>query len=133
MLYLGSDNFIPISEWNEDDPKVAFNYPVTKPEHFSKRNVYYVNSTECCGCGFRQKIDVQYLELSESENKNDNQTQLHKHVAKFLETENFIELFGCWAGSENDLETRKEINVSELLGEDFYFAENEIVTVKNEV
>lgn len=130
MLYLGSDNLIPIDEWNQENPKVAFNDPVMKPEHFSKANVYFVNSTECCGCGFKQKIDVQYVDLSESENKSENQSQLHKHISKFLESENFIELFGCWAGSENDLETKREVQISELIEDDFYFAENELVIVK---
>ncbi len=130
MLYLGSDKHIPLILWSEKNPNVAFNNPVTKPKHFSKKNVYYVNSTECCGCGFRQKNDVLHPDFTEIEEKNKNQRQLYEHLSSFLSDENDIELFGCWAGSENDVTEKREINVSELLKEDFYFAENELVKVR---
>ncbi len=62
MLYLGSDKELEISKFDFANPKVQVteikkkSHPVTK--HFSKTNVYYVASTEACGCSFKQEEDV---------------------------------------------------------------------------
>ncbi len=129
MLYLASDSEIPLSLWSKTNQNVCFTKPVIKPPQFSKKNILYVNSTECCGCGFKQEDDVLHPDFSEIDEKIKNQCQLHKHLSNFLNEETSIELFGCWAGSENDLEKQREIQVDELLKDDFYFAENELITV----
>ena len=130
MLYLASARNIPLSLWSKTNPKVAFNEPLIKPKHFSKNNIFYVNSTECCGCGFRQEVDVLHPDFSEKNEKDKNQIQLYEHILGFLNQEDFIELFGCWAGGEDNLENSREIRVIDLIDDDFYFAENELITVK---
>ena len=129
MRDMASDNEIPTSVWNQSNPSVCFNNNGIKPPHFSKKNIYYVNSTDCCGCKFKQEDDALCPDFSEIEEVNKNQYQLHEHLTDFLKDETTIELFGCWAGSENDLEKRREIQVDELLKDDFYFPENELIRV----
>ncbi|HEX8251269.1 MAG TPA: hypothetical protein VF599_24060 [Pyrinomonadaceae bacterium] len=132
MLYLASDQEIPLTLWSKENANVCINLPVFTPKHFSKKHVYFVNSSECCGCGFRQEEDVSYPDFSEIESTNKNQAQLYKQLSDLLKCEDSVELFGCWAGSEEDLENRKEIRLSDFLNESFYFNENELLVVMKE-
>jgi hypothetical protein len=130
MLYLASDKIIAKTLWSKSNPNVCVTEPRTIPKHFSKKYIYYINSTECCGCGFRQENDAFYPDFSEIESKNKNQLQLYETLYELLNGENYVELFGCWAGGEDDLEEKREIAVGELLKDEFYFMENELITVK---
>lgn len=134
MLYLGSDQHLQTVEWTEENPKVTISEIESnqiKPKHFSKNNVSYVASMEGCGCGFRQEFDFNYPDFSEIEVKKENQNQLHKQLKELLEKEISLELFGTWAGGEEECEVKKEIKVDDLLKDDFYFAENELIVIGN--
>lgn len=132
-LYLGSDNDLNVFEWNTKNPQAAVHEIkgvfASKPKHFTKKNVYSVSSSETCGCGFRQETDVNFPDLSEIESKNKNQKDLFNIVNEILDEENFVELFGCWAGGEQEIESQREIQVDELIEKDFYFNENELIKV----
>lgn len=129
MLYLASDSKIPLVLWSQKNPQVGFNLSTIKPQVFSKKNIYFVNSTKCCGCGFRQENDLLHPDFSEIDEINKNQIQLHEYIKYFLEDEESVELFGCWAGSEDELQSKKTIRVDILTNPEFYFVENELLEV----
>lgn len=137
FLYLASDNKIETEEWKEKNPKVGISsksdISFGEEEKFKKENIYFVYSTEGCGCGFRQKFDVEYSDFFETVQKvekDKNQQQLFELMQKVLKNEEYIELFGCWDGDqESEIEFRREIKLIELLEESFFFREKELIKV----
>jgi hypothetical protein len=56
----------------------------------------------------------------------------HKHLFEFvadcLNDENSIEIYACWAGSENESsKSKNDIIVSEIIKDDFFFNEDELI------
>jgi hypothetical protein len=48
-----------------------------------------------------------------------------------LKDESSIEIYACWAGSENEpIKSRREIIVSEIIKDDFFFNEDELIVVE---
>ncbi len=137
FLYLASANNLKTEDWKIENPQVVIDsksdISFGKIEKFKKENIYIVSSTEGCGCGFRQKIDVEYpdyIEAVEKIEKDKNQKQLFELLRKILKTEDYIELFGCWAGDEeSEIEFQREIIIDELLEKTFYFREKELIKV----
>lgn len=137
FLYLASDKKIETEEWEEENPKVVIcskgDISFGKTEKFTKENNYYVSSSEGCGCGFRQKFDVEYpdyLEVEQKIEKEKNQRQLFERLRKLLKDEDYIELFGCWDGDQElEIEFQREIIIDELLSNTFYFREKELIKV----
>ena len=141
MMYLGSDIKRPTNTWNEADPQFYveeknLQYSSEKQDeieqvksNFSKENIYYVGSHEGCGCGFRQEwFWMQDEEDVEKTSKN--QRQLFDYVSECLIDEDVIEIYACWAGSENDpAKSKSEIFVGELIKPDFFFKEDELISV----
>ena len=137
FLYLASDNKLETEEWEEKNPKVVISskgdISFVETEKFTKENIYFVSSSEGCGCGFRQKFDVEYpdyLEIEQKVEKDKNQQQLFELMQKVLKNEEYIELVGCWDGDqESEIEFRREIKLEELLEESFFFREKEFIKV----
>lgn len=134
MLYLGSNNDLPIATWDKKRPTVIISERLRRsgrrPRHFSTRNVYYVASDEGCGCGFRQADDVAFPDFSDIAQKTKNQSELYECLAPVLDNEDHIEFFGAWAGDERDvLPVKRTISLSDLLRDDFGFVNNELVKV----
>lgn len=138
FLYLASNNELVTKEWNEENPEVVINtkndISFGEKEKFTKKNIYFVSSLEGCGCGFRQKFDVEfpyYLEVEQKIKKEKNQRQLFEVIKKILVNEYYIELFGCWDGDqESEIEFQREIKLDELSSETFYFQEKELIKVR---
>lgn len=137
FLYLASDNKLETEVWKEENPKVGISsksdISFGGEEKFKKENIYFVSSTEGCGCGFRQKFDVEYpdyIEITQKLEKDKNQQQLFELIKKLLINEDSIELYGCWAGSEDsEIEFQRVIKLNELVEETFYFQEDELIKV----
>ncbi len=68
--------------------------------------------------------------MSEQNKVKENQLQLTNLLKTLLEKEQSIELYGSWAGDDDKLESSKIISVNELLENEFYFEEKELLTVK---
>jgi hypothetical protein len=145
MLYLGSDKERHISFWDRANPqfyvqKTNIQYTDEKQQinaieqaklNFSKQFIYYVGSHEGCGCGFRQ--DGFWLQVDEEIKKRaENHKNLFEYLSGCLEDENTIEIYACWAGSENESpQSKRTISVQEIVRDDFYFEEDEFIVVEN--
>jgi hypothetical protein len=134
-LYLGAESKQKLIPWDESDPQLCVEEvekdDLVKLTAFSKPNIYYVGSHEGCGCGFRQEVDVTYAEHVDLRSKNKNQQALFSYVSGSLANESSIELYGVWAGDERrGVETKTEVNIIDLINEEFYFGERELTIVK---
>lgn len=67
---------------------------------------------------------------SEIESTTTNQKQLYNLILANLREEDSIEIFGAWAGDEDVLEGKSEALAEDLLKEDFYFKEKELLIVR---
>ena len=145
MLYLGSDRERQTSDWDESNPKFYVEKgdsqfsekgtPIEATEavklNFSKKFVYYVGSHEGCGCGFRQ--DGFWMQDEEEIQKTaENQKHLFEYISECLKDENNIEIYACWAGSENEpTQTKRNISVREIVKSDFFFKEDEFLVIES--
>jgi len=136
MLYLASERECSTNSWDETNPRFfvakenTYSIEPVKRQ-FSKPNVYYVGSHEGCGCGFRQTCYEMVDDQEEINQAARNQKHLFEFVSARLEDENFIELYACWAGSESEpFQSKREIIADELLKDDFYFKEDELIIVR---
>lgn len=134
VLYMASDRDRPPVTW--DDAKPAFHVMADDPDaervrgQFAKKNVYYLGSDNGCGCGFQRENDWLSSDPKERASKQQNQKLLAGYLAGCLNDEDGVELFGCWSGDEQETPVRRrEISVSDLLGEEFFFIEKEHILV----
>jgi hypothetical protein len=87
---------------------------------FTLPNVRYAGSNEGCGCGFL-KDGVVGDELIQTQQ---NYTDLGQYITPLLENGGVVELFACWEGDQpSPKESSEEIDVQDLVGEDFEFRE----------
>jgi hypothetical protein len=134
MLYLASENSLPVEKFEDCNPtfyvekfKTLFNaMNIT----FNKKHIYYVGSDEGCSCGFKLEVDCKHQEDLVNEQKKSNQIALHNYLKKCLEFEETVELYGIYNGDEGQrVVSEREVSVNELLKDDFYFIEKELLIV----
>ncbi len=145
MIYLGSNKERPTSNWDEANPKFYVensNIQYTVEEQkltvikevkskFSKKNVYYAGSHEGCGCGFRREWFWMQDDKEEIKKTNENQKNLYDYISDCLKNENNIEIYACWAGSENEpAKSERKVSVQEMLNDKFFFKEDEFIIVE---
>src|SRR4051794_21574189 len=98
--------------------------------YFSHSNVLYAGSYEGCGCGFNfgrafplGDDDPEHLSAA-----CESVAQLVRYVREF----EVRELFCCWSGEESKTPVhRRNVAAEELASPDFYFREQELLTVNN--
>lgn len=124
MVYIGSDQPLPLIDWNEN--KRAFNISeLTKYEkhvetQFRFPYVYNAGSHLGCGCGFikESKDEEELAQVI------DNYFQLSAYLQKARETGANNQIFSCWDGDQAAKpEHREEINLQHLIEADFKFKE----------
>lgn len=131
MLYLALDKKDLLNDWKEEDYSISITLSEQALPNLSKTFKYYIGSDEGCGCGFKQKFDFEYPDYSEIESKEKNQRELHQLISSLVKKHKTLELFGCWAGGEESaVELIREIKADELLSNNFYFSEQELITVR---
>ena len=135
MLYAGTSNPIPRKAWREDALDISVQSLEGNEQqiraHFSKPAVQNIGSTSCCGCDFPNAMfqnggwpEIEYSERDEEQSQSD---QFNREaLVKLLRTidEDWIELYGIWAG--DCMETpvvREEVFAQNLLDLHFYFKE----------
>lgn len=135
MLYAGTSEQIPRKAWDRDAPDISVRSLQGKEEqiraYFSEREVQNIGSTSSCGCDFPNAMfqngawpEIEYAERDEEEKKSDQFNR--ESLVELLRTidEDWIELYGIWAG--DCMETpvvREEVSVQNLLDPHFYFKE----------
>jgi hypothetical protein len=138
VLYMASDKARREIPWDEKLP--AFHVKADDADaqkarrQFSKRYAYYLGSSSGCGCDFRREPDWihEKRESDEKQKAMTNQSGLHAYVKECLVDEDTLELFGCWSGDEDKpIQNRRNIHVDDLLGNEFFFDDNnpELITV----
>lgn len=142
MLFVGTDNPLPLKEWRKDIPDICVQ-PLSGDEeavrtHFSKPFVQYVGSTAGCGCDFPHWLLFNGEPPADGfDGRDDDQKQTNTENAKRLVRllhENggrVFESYGVWAGnwSKPPLD-QKDMQLHEVLSPSFLFGEQVFYRVK---
>jgi len=147
MLYLGSDNALPLIEWQSKKKQSIFKKEQEKPqllsvydldgsnkddrfvsEQLTKKYQYYVGSWESCGCGFQFDYTNEEFETDGNELGKQSLEALFDYICKYVQGDN-CELFSMWAG-EYKAEYRNVIDLRDFkFGDSFRFLEGQYITV----
>lgn len=119
-------------------PLIPFQGPVgngkisTRPLHEQRQavrqkfillDVVAVGSDRGCGCGFRH--DEAIVDFFDPTDPQPNHEALVSYLREHCSVEPFVELYGCWDGDHaQDLQDRREIDLSELANPRFHFRMN---------
>jgi hypothetical protein len=105
LLFLASDRVLPEIPWNPDQPS----FHVRRTEiaekvveaHLTKPYLYYVGSSEMCGCGFaapEAPIEDEFDQM-EHGSAAENLAELVKYLAENLTPFETLELYQAWDGA----------------------------------
>jgi hypothetical protein len=137
MLYAGTSDPIPRKMWNQDAPDISVQSLEGDEEqikaHFSKPELQNVGSTSCCGCHFPYATfqnggwpEIEFVSTIKEEKQKTSNRFNQEALVKLLTTinEDWIELYGVWAGDYTETpEAREELFVRDLLEPHFTFKE----------
>ena len=139
-LYIGSDIALPRIPWNKDQPR--FNTRNLEEEEkplaacFTYPEITYAGGDEGCGCGFRHAIlsGAEWLPIvSDNQQGIDNERKNHQDLFDYITShikQGKIELLACWNGEINvPPRAARNINVTDLLKDDFYFKEDTFYSI----
>ena len=146
MCYIGINSEIEEKRFDQSNPAFCIekmDFSDFNEKTFSSKNIYYIGSSEGCGCGFgikeipeniisevrtivkeKGKIPDKYREYFEYEDTSEQVEATIKENKEYVgdtkknyslicnlsEKNDFVEFFGCWAGSEKS-EPDKIINI----------------------
>jgi hypothetical protein len=134
MLYIGSDETLPLVPWDETAP--GFYVAELLPDfadvchQFSVAHVYYSGSHEGCGCGF-QLGEYPDFEDDEAPAKRESLRRLAEYLDQQLVARRKLELFACWAGSETSPATHhRRLHSKDFTAERFFFLDGELSIVE---
>lgn len=126
VLYLASDSELPTIPWNEKLPRFnvltladwKWGSEVTK--QFTKKNVYYLGSYQCCGCGFGDSSEQGQQCLRD----------LRDYLCAATAQSGIVEMWSCWTGAEGaEREEKFVITPDDILDPEFRFGEQEYYVV----
>jgi len=136
-IYIGSDQPLPTSEWNEADRTFYVTHLTDDTrvvsKHFSKRHVYYAGSHQGCGCGFFSDPDYgdDEDEKREYEDSRADVRALVEYLNKALEKQNTLEFLVTWEGQQTEPVKRKlELCPEDLLLPEFPLDEQDFAIIK---
>ena len=136
MLYLGSDNALPLIEWRDDNeqPICVRNINCSyKDDQFAstqltKKYQYYVGSWQGCGCGFQFDYINEEFDTDGNELGKQSLETLFQYIRDHV-CDDECELFSIWAG-EYKSEHRDVIDLRGFkFGDCFRFLEGQYITV----
>lgn len=113
-LYIGTDQPLVASQWNEAEPRfyLAALTDKDKParQHFSKPYVYYVGSHLKCGCGFFCNSIVFTDDpgmMREYEETQQSARALVTILEQVLDHADTVEVFVTWEGRQAEVPARR--------------------------
>lgn len=144
MFYIGTRNQLLEIAFDETFPGLHVRILSEKEQaidaHFSTPNIAYIGSSSGCGCNFRHALwdhgnwlPVDGHGQSDNNEIKRNQQSLHDFLWLHKMTDRSVELFCCWNGEQNEPSLfRTEINIEEIIDEDFFFKERGFYSIKLE-
>lgn len=122
MVFIGTNLELPEMPWDENKKdfhveRISDEFKDVK-RHFRTKNIYYVGTSEGCGCRFI--LNPEWLNEGDKEEEKENlnfvrqSNRLVDLVADNVSKENEVELYCCWAGDyESNFEDVETIQVSD--------------------
>lgn len=135
LIYIASDFFLSTIDWDENDPKfyVQREQEADIKKKFTKQNIYYIGSSQGCGCGFGYEDEFGLTYPAQAGQKegiveSDDLHRLRDYITKAAETGE-LELFSYWDGEE--WEEKSRISVTpDYFGQDaFWVKKGEFMTI----
>lgn len=132
VLFAGSRQPLPESEWSESDRRVFVKQldeselPVRHA--FTTDSVQYVGSSQQCGCGFRTKMQLEDPYFPDEDDteaeRQQNHAQLVEAIRPTIDADGETVLFGCWWGEWEPKDSQPaKVTLAEFASEDFAFVE----------
>jgi hypothetical protein len=137
MIYIGSEKALPLISWKDDAP--AFNVSelsegeAVVKKQFSMPYVYYVGSHEGCGCGFQAG---QYPQFEDEEKplKEESLFRFSKYLKENKSKGERVEIYSCWDGAQGgERKSNRRLTASQIAEKDFWFYEQELIEIIDEV
>jgi hypothetical protein len=147
MVYIASDQPLPLIEWSENAPTFwvgelgEYDEPVRK--QFTKAYVYYLGSHKGCGCGFSYSAwneedyqgvpsEVYKSWVNDEEARRKSIRSLSAYLDAAIST-GTLQLFACWDGDQTAQSEDQEIVSPKYFGgESFRFREKVLFYVQRE-
>jgi len=121
MLYAGTTKPIPRKEWSKEAPYLWVRSLVENEEpvrgHFASPEVQYIGSSSSCGCDFPHAIfqngywpEAEFRQEGQDEEYEASCRANQEALADLLVSidENYVELYGIWAGDESKKPLKEE-------------------------
>lgn len=136
-LYLGSDNELPLIEWQEGKTPICVSALSTSEddsfasERLIKQNKYYIGAWEGCGCGFQFDYADELYDKEDNDRSKESVKSLFEYIRK-----NVIgaecEILSFWLGDhEKAITHQSNINLNDItLGESFEFLDGQYTIVR---
>lgn len=138
MLYMGSDNELPVIKWSEDMRPLICVTDIPEEyvgvrNHFTKKYQYAVYAMISCGfaCGLRFDEADEIDDISERDEKGRKAlSKLFDYIKEFVSDDN-CELVSCWSNDEEkDLEYKSTIKINKFNWKsEFYFLRGQYIMV----
>ena len=136
-LYIASNSPLTIIPWNEKNPSFHVTSLLKAEEviktHLNLKNIVYAGSYEGCGCAFNYGREYpEYENDSEELHKaNNSYSQLCEYLYDLITQNILVQILCCWEGEQKiSPSIFREIKYSDLRKEDFFFIQNELITIK---
>jgi hypothetical protein len=131
-MYLFTDNLLGIKKWEKENPCMF----ITDLEdsdlgvlcwNDGKKNIYYIGSSQGCGCGWRSP-DYDFIDMNdgkerlELENRKNDRLDLYT----LLQSMDFINsyIIICWEGDQyRDIEETVKLSIAQIKDVDYSFKE----------
>ena len=134
MLYLASDEPLPLVAWNEECPGFHVSDPDPTYDEvrqwLSKPHVYDLGAHPGCACGFSYGEHPDHEKPEDVRKSRETVRQLSEYLGRAVTEAGELELYSWWNGEEsNPPSVRKALSPSRIGGDAFWFEEGQLTRI----
>lgn len=135
-IYVASRSPLPLIPWREDAPDfnvtevTAHENPVRG--HLPLPHVRHAGSHTGCGCGYNEGREYPQAYDDPAAERVD-ALRSSARLAQYVREHHVERIYSCWSGEEAEAqEFERRVTPEELVAEDFFFRQNELLIVERE-
>src|SRR5262245_12517134 len=136
VVYITSHSRLPLLPWYEEAP--AFNVTeLTEHElpvrpHVALPFIAQAGSHTGCGCGFNEGREYPEAYDDPAAERADS-LESSSRLAQYVRQHHVEQIYSCWSGDESEPKrSERRITPSDLVEENFFFRERELIIVDHE-
>ncbi|HEY1790900.1 MAG TPA: hypothetical protein VGJ73_22320 [Verrucomicrobiae bacterium] len=132
VAYIASKQPLPLIPWQEDAPGFNVKELAESEErvrrHFALPHIRYAGSHTGCGCGFNEGRE--YPDYNDPAKARVDALKSSALLADYIREHHVEQVYSCWSGDESaPKEFERHITPNELLAEDLFFRERELLII----